>query len=421
MKVGIIGSGGREHAICEKLNISGKINKIFCFPGNAGTKEIAENVNLDLDDFKSIKNFILEKKIDIIIVGPEKPLVEGLVDYLEEFKIKVFGPNKIASQLEGSKIFTKKLCEKYKIPTAKFEIFKNREDAKQFCENCDYPKVIKANNIASGKGVYICNNNNDAKIAITEIFDGKFGKAENLLIEEFLDGEEMSYFIVTDGKNYKFFGSAQDHKRVGEGDTGRNTGGMGCYSPSRLLNNHLELKIKTKIIEPTLNAISEHGGDYKGFLYVGLMIKDGEPFLIEFNVRMGDPECQTILPTLNTDLMDILISCCNGTLNKSKINFSKSKSICVVLCSKGYPEKFKNNIEIHDLEKIQPLENQNIFHAGTLKTKKGIISNGGRVLNFVSISDDFSACRSEVINLIKKLNWKNGYFRGDIGNKVIKL
>ena len=273
--------------------------------------------------------------------------------------------------------------------------------------------------MASGKGVYICQNFNDAKLASEEIFNGKFGVAKQILIEEFLDGEEMSYFIVTDGKNYKFFGSAQDHKRVGERDTGKNTGGMGCYSPSRLLNDHLELKIK-KIIEPTLKAINEQGGVYKGFLYVGLMIKDGEPFLIEFNVRMGDPECQTILPTLNTDLMDIIISCCDGTLSRSKINFSNSKSICVVLCSKGYPEKFENNIKIEYLEQLKLHKNQNIFHAGTLKTKTGIVSNGGRVLNFVSTSDNFLKCRDEAINLIKKLNWKNGYFRGDIGYKVIK-
>ena len=281
--------------------------------------------------------------------------------------------------------------------------------------------MIKADGLASGKGVYICKNFDDAKIASEEIFNGKFGVAKNILVEDFLDGEEMSYFIVTDGKNYKFFGSAQDHKRVGEGDTGKNTGGMGCYSPSRLLNDHLELKIKTKIIEPTLNAINKLGGVYKGFLYVGLMIKDGEPFLVEFNVRMGDPECQTILPKLKTDLMDILISCCDGTLNQLKISFSKSKSICVVLCSKGYPEKFENNIEIKNLQRLKLLKNQNIFHAGTLKTKTGTVSNGGRVLNFVSISDDFLKSRVEAINLIKKLNWKNGYYRNDIGHKVIKI
>ena len=420
MKVGIIGSGGREHAICEKLNISRKINKIFCFPGNAGTKEIAENVNLDLDDFKSIKNFILEKKIDIIIVGPEKPLVEGLVDYLEEFKIKVFGPNKIASQLEGSKIFTKKLCEKYKIPTAKFEIFKNKEDAKQFCENCDYPKVIKANNIASGKGVYICNNNNDAKIAITEIFDGKFGKAKNIIIEEFLKGEEMSFFTIHDGIAFKNFSTAQDHKRVLEGDKGKNTGGMGAYSPSRLISEDLQQKIITKIIQPTLKGLYEMGSVYKGFLYTGLMIVNNEPYLIEYNVRMGDPECQTILPRLKTDLIDIILACCDKKLNQLKIEWLNKKSLCIVLCSNGYPDKFKKNVEIVGLENIKINQNDFLYHAGTINKNNKVYAVGGRVLNFVSISGEFDQAKKNIISNLNKLNWNDGFYRKDIGYKVIK-
>jgi len=419
MNVGIIGSGGREHAICYMLNKSKKVSKIFCFPGNAGTNLIAQNVNLDPDNFSELEEYCIQKEIKLLVVGPEKPLVNGIVNYFKGKSIKVFGPDKISAKLEGSKIFTKKICQKNKIPTSKFKIFVNLKETINFLKASNFPIVIKADGLASGKGVYICKNYKDAKLASEEIFNGKFGFAEQILVEEFLEGEEMSYFIVTDGTSYKFFGSAQDHKRVGEGDTGKNTGGMGCYSPSRLLTKDLELKIKTKIIEPTLNAINERGGVYKGFLYVGLMIKNNDPFLIEFNVRMGDPECQTILPTLNTDLFDVLISCCDGTLNQINIDFSKSKSICVVLCSKGYPEKFENNIEIKDLEQINLLENQNIFHAGTLKTKTGIISNGGRVLNFVSASDDFSKCREEIINLIKKLNWQNGFFRRDIGHKVI--
>ena len=421
MNVGIIGSGGREHAICYMLNKSKKVSKIFCFPGNAGTGLIAENVNLDLDNFSELEKLCAEKKIELLIVGPEKPLVNGIVDYFKGKSIKIFGPDKISSKLEGSKIFTKKICQKNNIPTSKFNIFENLNETINYLNKCNFPLVVKADGLASGKGVYICKNFDDAKIASEEIFNGKFGSAKQILVEEFLEGEEMSYFIVTDGVNYKFFGSAQDHKRVGEGDTGKNTGGMGCYSPSRLLSKDLELKIKTRIIEPTLNAINDNGGVYKGFLYVGLMIKNNEPFLIEFNVRMGDPECQTILPTLNTDLMDIFLSCCDGTLNLTNINFSKTKSVCVVLCSKGYPAEFENNIEIKDLEKLKLLKNQNIFHAGTLKTKNGFISNGGRVLNFVSTSDDFLRCRDETINLIKKLNWKNGYFRRDIGYKVIKI
>ena len=420
MNVGIIGSGGREHAICFMLNKSKNVTKIFCFPGNAGTSLIAQNVSLNPDNFFELERYCVENGIGLLVVGPEKPLVNGIVNHFKGKSIKVFGPDKISSKLEGSKIFTKKICQKNNIPTSKFKICESLSETLNYLKYTNFPLVIKADGLASGKGVYICRNFDDAKIASEEIFNGKFGHADQILVEEFLDGEEMSYFIVTDGKNFKFFGSAQDHKRVGEGDTGKNTGGMGCYSPSRLLTKDLELKIKTKIIEPTLNAINERGGVYKGFLYVGLMIKNNDPFLIEFNVRMGDPECQTILPTLNTDLFDVLISCCDGTLNQINIDFSKSKSICVVLCSKGYPEKFENNIEIKDLEKINLLENQNIFHAGTLKTKTGIISNGGRVLNFVSTSDNFSNCRDEVINLIKRLNWENGYFRRDIGHKVIK-
>ena len=420
MNVGIIGSGGREHAICYMLSKSKKVSKIFCFPGNAGTSSIAQNVNLDPDNFSELEKNCIEKEIKLLVVGPEKPLVNGIVDYFKGKSIKVFGPDKISSKLEGSKIFTKKICQKNNIPTSKFKIFESLSETISYLKYSNFPLVIKADGLASGKGVYICRNFDDAKIASEEIFNGKFGRADQILVEEFLDGEEMSYFIVTDGKNFKFFGSAQDHKRVGEGDKGKNTGGMGCYSPSRLLTKDLELKIQTKIIEPTLNAINERRGVYKGFLYVGLMIKNNDPFLIEFNVRMGDPECQTILPTLNTDLMDIFLSCCDGTLNLTNINFSETKSVCIVLCSKGYPVEFENNIEIKDLEKLKLLKNQNIFHAGTLKTKTGLVSNGGRVLNFVSTSDDFSKCREEAINLIKKLNWKNGYFRKDIGHKVIE-
>ena len=420
MNVGIIGSGGREHAICHMLSKSKKVSKIFCFPGNAGTSLIAENINLDPDNFSELEEYCIKKEIKLLVVGPEKPLVNGIVNFFKRKSIKVFGPDKISSRLEGSKIFTKKICQKNNIPTSKFKICESLKETIDYLKSVNFPIVIKADGLASGKGVYICQNLNDAKEASEEIFNGKFGSAKQILVEEFLEGEEMSYFIVTDGKNYKFFGSAQDHKRVGEGDKGKNTGGMGCYSPSRLLNKDLELKIKTKIIEPTLNAINEQGGVYKGFLYVGLMIKNNDPFLIEFNVRMGDPECQTILPTLNTDLFDVLISCCDGTLNQTSIDFSESKSICIVLCSKGYPEKFENNIEIKDLEQIKLLKNQNIFHAGTLKTVNGLVSNGGRVLNFVSTSDDFLKCRDEAINLIKKLNWKHGYFRRDIGHKVIK-
>ena len=419
MKVGIIGSGGREHSICEILKKSNNITDIYCFPGNAGTALIADNIDINIDNYDQFKNFILDKKIDLVIVGPEKPLVDGIVNYLEKFNIKVFGPNKEASQLEGSKIFTKKICEEYNIPTAKFGIFTNIDDAKKFLTNSNFPTVIKADNLASGKGVYICNNLHDSEIAINEIFNGKFGKADNVLIEEFLEGEEMSYFIISDGKTIKNFGTAQDHKRVLEGDKGKNTGGMGAYSPSRLINDELEKKIINKIIKPTLQGLSKMGIEYKGFLYAGLMIVKGEPFLIEYNVRMGDPECQTILPKLKTDLSQIFLSCCNGKLDKINIEWINKKSLCVVLCSKGYPEEFKKNVEIKNLENITLSSNNYIFHAGTLKKEDKIFAVGGRVLNFVSLSENFSDSKKDVYNIINNLDWKDGFFRKDIGYKVI--
>ena len=419
MKVGIIGSGGREHSICEILKRSNKISDIYCFPGNAGTSEIAKNININIEKFENFKNFILYNKIDLIIVGPEKPLVEGIVNYLERFNIKVFGPSKEASQLEGSKIFTKKLCEDYNIPTAKFGVFVGKNDAKKFLVSSNFPTVIKADNLASGKGVYICNNYSESEIAVNEIFDGKFGKAENVLIEEFLEGEEMSYFIISDGKTIKNFGTAQDHKRVLEGDKGKNTGGMGAYSPSRLINNDLEKKIINKIIKPTLQGLSKMNIEYKGFLYAGLMIVKDEPFLIEYNVRMGDPECQTILPKLKTDLSKIFLSCCDGKLDKIDIEWLNKKSLCVVLCSKGYPDEFKKDIEIQKLENFTQSSDEYLFHAGTLKKDNKIFAVGGRVLNFVSLSDSFNEAKKNIYKEINNLDWKDGFCRKDIGYKVI--
>jgi len=419
MIVGIIGSGGREHAICYKIKKSTLTTKIYCIPGNAGTNNIAENINIKINDFESIKNFCFKNKIDLLIVGPEQPLVDGIVDYFKDTNIKIFGPNKLSSKLEGSKIFTKKICDKYNIPTAKFKIFKNIKETKIFLNETEFPLVIKADGLAAGKGVYICKSYNDGLIAAKEIFGGKFGNAKNLLIEEFLFGEEMSYFVICDGKNYKFIGSAQDHKRVGEGDTGKNTGGMGCYSPSRLLSHELSEKINKKIIDPTLRAVKDLGDQYIGFLYVGLMIKDNNPFLVEFNVRMGDPECQTILPLLENDLTKLLLNCCLGKLNEEEVKLSDKKSICIVLCSKGYPDKYDQNILIDGLNNLYIKENEHIFHAGTKLENSKIFSKGGRVLNFVSLSNDFKKSREEVINLIKQLNWYNGFFRKDIGFKVI--
>ena len=419
MKIAIIGSGGREHALASTISKSSSVKEIFCIPGNAGTSKIATNVMLDIDEFDKVHKFINDNSIDLVVVGPEQPLVNGIVDYLEKFNIKVFGPNKIVSQLEGSKIFTKKLCKKYNIPTANFGIFENRVDAKKFLENAKYPNVIKADNLAAGKGVYICNNEQESSMAVEEIFNGKFGEAKNVLIEEFLKGEEMSYFIISDGTTFKSFETAQDHKRVFEGDTGKNTGGMGAYSPSRLINNDLEDKILSKIIKPTLKGLKDLGTDYKGFLYAGLMIVENEPYLIEYNVRMGDPECQTILPKLKTDLVEILEACCNKKLADINIEWTNKKSLCVVLCSKGYPDTYQKNILIDNIENLNLDENNFIFHAGTKKENDKIYATGGRVLNFISLSDDFLQARDKVHEHIKKLDWSGGFYRRDIGFKVI--
>ena len=419
MKVGIIGSGGREHALCTAIKKSKKVSEIYCFPGNGGTSTISKNIDLDPNDFEGLKKFILKNKIDLIIVGPEKPLVDGIVDFLEKNKIKVFGPNKIASQLEGSKIFTKNLCKKYKIPTADFGIFQNIEESYEFLNKCKMPIVIKADGLAAGKGVYICENKDQAKTAIKEIFNGKFGKANSVLIEEFLKGDEMSFFIISDGKSFKKFGTAQDHKRVNEGDKGKNTGGMGAYSPSGFENELLNNKVLEKIIKPTLTAINDLKTEFKGFLYAGLMIVNNEPFLIEYNVRMGDPECQTILPRLETDLLEIFIACIDQNLISKNIEWSNDKSLCVVLCSNGYPESYKNGIEIKNLKNLLLNNNEFIFHAGTKVHESKILSNGGRVLNFTVKSNNFKNSRNRALNLIKELNWENGYHRKDIGFKII--
>ena len=419
MKIAIIGGGGREHALAYQLTKSKKLIKLYSIPGNAGTAEISKNIDLDPNNFEDLYNFFNKEKIELVIIGPEKPLVKGIVDFLIKKKIKVFGPNKAVAQLEGSKIFTKKICEKYNIPTAKFKICNSKEKAFEFLSSSTFPLVVKADVLAAGKGVYICKEINDAKNAINEIFDGKFGKTDQLLIEEFLEGDEMSFFTISDGICYKTFNTAQDHKRVGEGDTGKNTGGMGAYSPSSLINKDLEDKILKKIIEPTLKAIKEMNEKYVGFLYAGLMIKNNEPFLIEYNVRMGDPECQTILPLVDSDLVEIIDSCCNSSLKKQDIKWKTKKSMCIALCSKGYPEKYNKNIEINNLNELKSTDDNFVFHAGTKKKGNKILAVGGRVINFVNISNNFSSSREEIIRRIEKLNWKDGFYRSDIGHKVI--
>ena len=410
MNLAIIGSGGREHAICYKLKKSPKIKKLVCIPGNAGTQKIAENINEDISNFEALYKIIKKQNIDIVIIGPEQPLVEGLVDYLSERKISVFGPNRFAAQLEGSKAFMKNLCKKNNSPTANFGHFikKNRS-----------PIVVKADGLASGKGVSICSSIEEALKKTKEILDGKFKSSKKVILEEFLDGEELSYFLIIDENSYCFFGSAQDHKRVGEGDTGPNTGGMGAYSPAPLLNKKLEDKIKKKIIEPTINAMKKLGYPYKGFLYAGLMIKKEEPYLIEYNIRMGDPECQVLMMRLETDLVEIIDSAIKNKLNKIKIEWNKKNSITIVLCARGYHSSYIKNSEIKNLSNIFCDDDNQIFHAGTYMRDNKIYSIGGRVLNVTSSSESLIQARNKSLENINKINWNDGFFRKDIGWRII--
>jgi len=419
MNIGLIGSGGREHALCQKIHESKLIKKIICFPGNAGTAKIAKNIKADILNFREIHQLVQFHKIDLVIVGPEEPLVRGLVDYLREKKIKVFGPDKFASRLEGSKAFMKKVCKSNNIPTADYKICKNKKDVLNFLKKSKLPLVVKADGLAAGKGVTICSSKKKVLKISEEIFKGKFKSSKKIVLEEFLEGEEASYFVIADKKTFKFFGTAQDHKRVKENDKGPNTGGMGAYSPAKIIDKKLEKKIINKIIKPTFFALKKKKIYYTGFLYVGLMIQDNEPYLIEFNVRMGDPECQVILPRLKTDLIKIINNVVNNKLKQTSINWHKKKSMTVVLCSKGYPGKYKKNKTIKNLDRIKLNKNDFIYHAGTKLENDQLKSNGGRVLNITSVGTDFLNIRKKIIKIIKNINWKGGFFRRDIGWKII--
>ena len=419
MNIGLIGSGGREHALCKKIYDSKLTKKIICFPGNAGTAKLAKNINVNILNFKQILNLIKYYKIDLVVVGPEEPLVKGLVDFLKKNKVKVFGPNKFASKLEGSKAFMKKICKESKIPTADFKICTKKEQVLEFIFNCKFPIVVKADGLAAGKGVTICKSKSEVLRISKDIFNGKFKSSKKLVLEEFLNGEEASYFLIVDKNSFKFFGTAQDHKQVGENDKGPNTGGMGAFSPAPIINKKLEKKIIDRIVKPTLNALKKKKNPYQGFLYVGLMIKNNEPYLIEYNIRMGDPECQVILPRLKTDLVKILINSVSGKLKNTKIKWKKNKSMTIVLCSRGYPDKYKKNKKIPNINKVKLSKKDFIYHAGTKLVNNQLLSNGGRVLNITSTGNNFLDIRKKIIKLINKLNWRAGFYRKDIGWKVI--
>ena len=419
MIISVIGSGGREHAICYKLKQSKKIKKLICVPGNAGTQKIAENIKADISNFNDLYQIIKKNNIDIVIVGPEQPLVDGLVDYLTKKKVRVFGPDKYASQLEGSKAFMKNLCKTNNIPTASFGIFDNFPDACNFINKNGVPIVVKADGLAAGKGVSICDSVEKAIENTKEILNGKFKSSNKVILEQFLKGEEISYFSVVDENSYIFFGSAQDHKRVGEGDLGSNTGGMGAYSPAQLLTQELEKKIKNKIINPTLKALKDLDHPYRGFLYTGLMVSDGEPYLIEYNIRMGDPECQVIMMRLETDLIEIIDRATKNEIKNLKIKWSNDSCMTIVLCSKGYPLNYEKNKEIKNLSNHLLDKKNQIFHAGTYEKNNKIYSNGGRVLNITSVSENLKEARDNCLGILKKINWTDGFFRKDIGWRKI--
>ena len=420
MNVCVIGSGGREHSLCFKLKQSTKLKNLYCIPGNAGTEEIAQNINIDVSDFEKTYSEIIKRNIDLVIVGPEIPLVSGITNFLEAKGIKVFGPSKKASQLEGSKIFMKNLCKKFNIPTAQYHEVKNIDDAKEALKNFDEPIVVKSDGLAAGKGVTICETKEMALKDIQSILNGKFSSSHKVIIEEFLDGEEASYFVITDGKNFKQIGTAQDHKRIGENDTGLNTGGMGAYSPSLLINEEIEKKIIEKIIIPTLKGMKELGCEYKGILYAGLMIKNNEPKLIEYNIRFGDPECQVLMMRLKSDLLELIINTLDNNLNNQNLDWSNEPCITIVASSKGYPEKFEKNKEIKNFPKDISNQKEQMFHAGTLKQNGKVLSNGGRVLNSTVLAPSLKIAREKAIKLLDNIEWEDKYFRRDIGWRVIK-
>tara|TARA_B100001057_G_scaffold496947_1_gene599792 strand:- start:1198 stop:2463 length:1266 start_codon:yes stop_codon:yes gene_type:complete len=419
MNIALIGSGGREHALCRKLKDSKKINNIFCIPGNAGTAKMSTNLDINFLNFKLLLETLRSYKIKLVIVGPEEPLVKGVVNFLEKNKIKVFGPNKFASQLEGSKAFMKQICKKYKIPTANFKICKNKEDFKKSVNKFKLPIVVKADGLAAGKGVVICKTKQKAYEISNQIFKGKFESSKKVVLEEFLEGEEASYFLIVDKNSFVRFGTAQDHKKVYENEKGPNTGGMGAYSPAPIIDNKLEKKIIERIVNPTLKSLKDKKQFYRGFLYVGLMIKDKNPYLIEYNVRMGDPECQVIIPRLKTDLLKVINFSLKNQLKKLKLSWEKSKCMTIVLCSKGYPGSY-NKGKVIKIKKIKNKKNLFILHAGTKESKGNVLSAGGRVLNIVSKGKNFNQIRKKIVRLIKKINWKGGFYRKDIGWRVIQ-
>ena len=410
----VIGSGGREHAIGWKLGQSDEVDTVFFAPGNGGT---SNNVPISVDSLDDIVKFASEKDC-FTVVGPEAPLAMGIVDIFNEKGLKIFGPTKDAAQLESSKIWAKKFMKRNNIPTAAFEVFNDATAAKEYVNETEHNVVVKADGLAAGKGVIVCNNKDEAKDAIDMMLvNKKFGDAgTNIIIEDRIDGVEASYIALSDGKRVIPMATSQDHKRVYDGDNGPNTGGMGAYSPTLAIDEVLSQKIQEKIIDKTITSLRNEGITFKGFLYAGIMLKDGEPYVLEYNVRMGDPECQPILMRMNSDLFQYLKACVNDTLEKMPpISWKNKSAVCVVLASKGYPESYPKGDEISGLDLMY--DDAYVFHAGTKKQNKKIIANGGRVLGVTALGDTLESAIKSAYSVAEKIFWENKYSRTDIGKK----
>ena len=410
----VVGSGGREHAIGWKLSQSDNVDRVFHAPGNGGT---LNNVQISADNLDELAKFASENRC-FTVIGPEAPLAMGIVDMFNEKNLKVFGPTKEAAQLESSKIWAKQFLKRNNIPTAAFEVFDDPVKAKEYVNKIGYNVVIKADGLASGKGVIVCDSKDEAEKSIDMMLvDKKFGDAgNNIIIEERIDGIEASYIALSDGKIAIPMATSQDHKRVFDNDKGPNTGGMGAYSPTPIIDNVISQKIQEKIIDKTILSLRNEGITFKGFLYAGIMLKDGEPYVLEYNVRMGDPECQPILMRMDSDLFEYLMGSVNGTLgNMQQISWKNKSAVCIVLASKGYPESYQKGDEIFGLGNT--FDDANIFHAGTKEQDKKIITNGGRVLGVTALGDTLELAIKHAYDVTEKISWKNKYFRTDIGKK----
>lgn len=422
MRILVVGKGGREHALVWKLSQSKKAEKIFVAPGNGGIAELAEIVPIAVDDLTGLADFAAKNRIDLTVVGPELPLTLGIVDIFEERGLKIFGPNKEAAEIEGSKAFAKNFMDKYHIPTARFKVFTSHLEAIDFSTSASYPLVIKADGLAAGKGAVIVNDPDEAKSRIEEIMvDMVFGEAgSKVLVEEFLTGEEVTVMALTDGERVIPMVSSQDHKRIGEGDTGLNTGGMGAYAPTSIVNEKMRQQITDEILEPTIQGLAEQGRKYTGVLYTGLMITDRGPKVLEYNCRFGDPETQAVLPLLESDLVQIFSDIADGYLNIDEIKWKDAQAACVVLASKGYPEAAEKGVSIEGLDKIAS-DSCVIFHAGTAKSGKQYITDGGRVLGVTAVDKTLSGALARAYNAINDIYFSGMQYRRDIGWRAGKV